>query len=248
MVKNGGGCPLAFRRQQMKENQPTSIVKEMEQHLIAKFSFEGRSNNDADRDIIVDQSGKGATMTLNFSGSWGAGDEYTLTGYYDDALCVAERGAYATIQLPVAISDDYTIICHRGYYGDSGFKSCQYSSLLGSRATDSASVSPIYMEYYDVAAPLLTQSFGRRMNRVESPVAWLTPTHYNNRELGEKSSTTSDGKVVDTLYIGRIRANVTPVNKPRAKVFSIHIFDQSFSAEDIAAYITARVLPSYQLP
>lgn len=245
--KNGGGFPLAFRRQQMSMNQPLNALAEMEAHLIGKFSFEGRSNDDADRSIVLDQSNGGSIMTLYLDSSWGKGDDYTKTGYYDDALCLAEKNAYVSIQLPQPIKEEFTIIAHRMWYNLGGFNGSRYSSLIGSSDVRNASSSPIYLEYKgdSISTPIVSRSaFAIYNDRVESPIAWLTPNMYNNREMG---ATTEEGEV-QTLYLGRLRANIAPNSMPRVVLYSLHIFKKTYSPDEIAAYIRGKILPDYQLP
>lgn len=236
------GLGLTFLRRGGQAH-PTAGAS-MDDDLIAKYTFVGRSNDDADKTIVADESGRGLPMQVNFS-NWGSGDDYTKTGYYDDCLCSFPGSSnYAHIPLSEAIGSDFTIIIEREFYNLQGL--AQYSTLLGSDSSLSTSSSAFFIEYKNSNTEIYSSVQGSRTytGRSNSPIVWMTPNTYCG--IINESYAPSNNAIATNLYIGRVRLNI--YNSQRFKIKSIHIFRKAYPAEMVANYIKRNIDSNYVLP
>lgn len=204
---------------------------------IGWYTFEGRTNSDTDREVVQDKSGRGLPMSVNFK-SWGTGDDYNKFGYYDDCICCpnAIDVAEATIKIPLShpLTDSFTIIVDRYYYNVSGMQS--YAATIGSTAAEASGTSPLLMDYSDSTPNNIRTSYrGKKLytGRSNSKIIWMTPDTYCG--FPSEESAFKNSYSVNALYLGIVRPNAGAVQ--RIKIKSVHIFDQSFSAEDVQSYI-----------
>ena len=236
------GLGLMNRRRAIASSPIAGIT--MEDYLIGKYNFIGRSNDDPDRGIVQDLSGRGNPMTLSFN-NWGKGDAYTTTGYYDDCLCSFPGSNYATIPLTEPMSDNFTIIIERAFYSGG---LANYSALLGSNSSLSSSKSTIFLEYIDAGYEGGGYScvlgakvhFGRTNG---NGIAWLTPFGYNGYMNDDFVPT--ETSYATKLIIGKLRDSVFYYQ--RFKIKSIHIFNRVFGAQEIEEYIKKNIDANYTL-
>lgn len=210
--------------------------EDIAEFLMARFSFEGRTNQDSDRTTVYETTGKGfATMTIKMA-SWTK--DY---GYQDDILVGnGDANSYGTITLAEPIGDNFTIIIHRDLLPIDEIG----GTLLGS-ASPASGQSTLWMEYKTNGA-LQTVCRGGIISseRIDSPVAWMTPNSYNG--LVNENLTTSNSYTTTQLVIGKMRTGVSSAQK--FKIHSIHIFNKSFSPSEIEKYIQKYIDGSYSLP
>lgn len=212
--------------------------EDIAEFLIARFSFEGRSNTDSDRATVQDSTGKGlATMRVLMT-SWT--QNY---GYIDDALAGnGNQNSYAYITLTEALPDEFTIIIHRDIYPEDELNN---APLLGSNSTQGSGKSALYMELKSSSGMATAyRDVVISADRIESSVAWMTPNSYNGYVNADM--TTSTSYTATQLVIGKLRTGLAVAQK--FKIYSIHIFSKSFSPSEIEKYIQKYIDSNYTLP
>lgn len=229
-----GGLGLFTRRRAIASSPVEG--EDIAKFLMARFSFEGRTNQDSDRTIAYETTGKGfATMKVQLA-SWTK--DY---GYKDDMFVGdGSSNTYGTITLAEPIGDNFTIIIHRELLPIDELS----GTLLGS-ASSSSGQSTMWMEYKTNGA-LQTACRGGVISptRIDSSVAWMTQNSYNG--LVKEGMATTNSYLTTQLVIGKMRTGVAVAQK--FKIHSIHIFNQSFSPNEIEKYIQKYIDSSYSLP
>ena len=210
--------------------------------LIGAYTFEGRSNEDADRDIVEDKSGYNNTLTLK-SMQWGfihnTLPDLIREGFWDDALWLSQSG-YGEITLPNGLTD-FTIIAKRYIYAASSGRG--WSPLVGTGKSSGKGL--FWLEYNADNGIYTTQVNGLSytISSLESEVTWLTNTHYNGHRLtGTQGNNVHDGMV----YINRFRGDVSTTKFQ--KIYAVYLFNRQLSPSEIEAFIKEKIDASYVLP
>lgn len=210
--------------------------------LIGAYTFEGRSNEDADRDIVEDKSGYNNTLTLK-SMRWGFIDDpypdLVREGFWDDALWLSRSG-YGEIALPNGLTD-FTIIAKRfAFNADAGD---QWSPLVGTGKSSGKGL--FWLEYVADNGQYTNHVNGLNytLPSLESEITWMTNTHYNGHRLtGTQGNDVHDGMV----YINRFRGDV---NTTRFQmIYAVYLFNRQLSPSEIEAFIKEKIDASYILP
>lgn len=213
------------------------------EHLIGAYTFEGRSNDDEDRAVILDKSGNGNTLSL-VDMNWGNGDSYTLTGFYDDYLCLAPRnGGYGIINYDNALdAKNITIIYSADSYGVEGLEN--YGATIGSEGYNDANTSPIYMQYSEYGV-VYSRCVDFRISKTSKyPIVnWMNYGYFNNQPM--QAIAVKDTQI-RSILVGRIRSSI-PENQ-RIKVKCIYIFNTNLDPADIEHFIINNIDPTYTLP
>ena len=211
--------------------------------LIGAYTFEGRSNEDADRDIVEDKSGYNNTLTLK-SMLWGFIDgsnpNFVREGFWDDALWLSRNG-YGEIALPKGLTD-FTIIAKRAVFGvNAGSNWCPLVGTGRSRGT-----GLFWLEYNaDDGRGYTNQVNGLMyaLTSLESEVSWMTNTYYNGHRLtGTQGNDVHDGMV----YINGFRGDVT--GGKYQKIYAVYLFNRQLAPSEIEAFIKEKIDASYVLP
>ena len=215
---------------------------------IGWYTFEGRSNSDADRNIVADKSGNGLDMQVYFE-NWGASDGYTTTGYSEGCVGSFPTTAvvvnYILIPLLKPLDDNFTIIIERARYSNAGLN--KYCALVGSCALENANASPILIEYKEEQSASYARDTKYRgkilmTTASESPIIWVTPDSYMGQEAtGQVSNTYT----IKEIYIGRVRKEAG--ESQRFKIKSVHLFSQKLTDKQIQAYINAYIDEEFAL-
>lgn len=210
--------------------------------LIGAYTFEGRSNEDADRDIVEDKSGYNNTLTLK-SMQWGVIDsaypDLVREGFWDDALWLSQSG-YGEITLPNGLTD-FTVIAKRFVFAAAAGRG--WSPLVGTGKSNGKGL--FWLEYNADNGIYTTQVNGLSytLSSLESEVTWLTNTHYNGHRLtGTQGNNVHDGMV----YINRFRGDVGTTKFQ--KIYAIYLFNRQLSPSEIEAFIKEKIDASYVLP
>lgn len=246
-----GGLGLIGRRRAISSSPVKSEWGEIFAKRIGWYTFEGRSNDDADREVVQDKSGRGLPMQVKFT-NWGGGDAYTKNGYSNDKLYVAPSAVSTAADIRIPLSaplskKGFTIILERGVYGVAGMKA--YASTMGSVATTNSNTSPINIEYIGstlTASELTTSAFGSTAykGQINDEIIWLTAESYCGKNSGSYLPT--NDYEVSLLLLAKIRPGDFAIQ--RASFKSIHIFNDNLTTEQVVAYIKAFVNPEYNLP
>ena len=210
--------------------------------LIGAYTFEGRSNEDADRDIVEDKSGYNNTLTLK-SMQWGFIHnnlpDLIREGFWDDALWLSQSG-YGEITLPNGLTD-FTIIAKRFVYGANAGN--RWSPLVGTGKSSGKGL--FWLEYIADNGQYTNQVNGLNytLSSLESEVSWMTNTHYNGHRLtGTQGNNVHDGMV----YINKYRGDVNSTRYQ--KIYAVYLFNRQLSPSEIEAFIKEKIDASYVLP
>lgn len=242
------GLGLMNRRRAIASSPVKGEMGVILANRIGWYTFEGRSNNDADRDTIMDKSGKGLPMQVVFS-NWGATDGYTTTGYFDDCLCSFPSPStlvnYALIPLAEPLDENFTIIIERTVYNNAGLN--EFCSLVGSVAVNNNSTSPLLIEYRETSSHNLVRSTNYRGLKLassvsSSPIVWMTKDSYTGQHV-EGSYTNNN--LVKELYLGRVRKDAG--TSQRFRIRSVHLFNKELTDEQILSYIHTYIDPTFTL-
>lgn len=208
--------------------------------LIGAYTFEGRTNDDADRDIVQDKSMYGNNMTL-VNMDWGASKNGVTCGYNDDALYMFQgtKAPYGRINVEL---NDFTIIVHRSELFTSALGS--YSALIGSEDISNTNVSPLIIDYTDDGTSFKSSAFGKSISkRGGSPVVWMTNSLFDNVSM-------NSGDVVGTrvgkILLGKLRINTG--NTQTIGIKGLYIFRQNLHPATIERFIQKHIDESYVLP
>lgn len=239
------GLGLMNRRRAIASSPVKGEMGAILANRIGWYTFEGRSNNDADRDIVMDKSGKGLPMQVVFS-NWGATDGYTTTGYYDGCLCsFAEKINYALIPLTEPLNENFTIIIERTRYNNAGMN--QFCSLVGSGAVETNNTSPLLIEYREASDSSYARDTRYRGLNIassasSSPIVWMTKDSYTGQRV---EGNYTNNYLVKELYLGRVRINAG--ESQRFKIKSVHLFNKQLTDEQILSYIHTYIDPTFTL-
>ena len=220
--------------------------EEMDAFLVAKFSFEGKTNNDTDRAVVYSSKGLGGALRV-IGSSWGQGDEYTINGYSDGYLCTRTAGFYAQIDLPTPLSvNNMTIIWEGASFNISGYGDGVSRCLIGSEADQNSNTSPIYIDYQETKGAFFTSAFGKRYSGYDKVnIKWITPDYYNGLPMSLYDENRKE-QTSSRLYIGTLRASLSGAFRTKTK--QLYIFNKTFSPSEIEGYIRRNIDSSYELP
>lgn len=246
MIQNGGGCPLAFRRQQMKMNQPKGVGRIMKD-CVGKYDFSTKSNSDPDRDIVYDMSGKGHNMQL-INMQWREDPNYSWvkSGFYNGGLYFlpsnATQNEYGVIVGEPLV--DFTIIVRRTYYNyDNNFFRA-WTTLVGSgRELNSSYIMMEYLAEGNVFTSYVSGK-GTYSGKTTDEVVWLTPSHYCGKKIsgGTASVRPHDGY----LYLNRLRGD-SP-GGCIGKIYCMYVFNRTLTPEELEQIIHEEISPNYIMP
>lgn len=200
--------------------------------LIAAWSAAGKSNDDADRNVLRDLTGNGHDITLN-----GFAFNTEGSGYghpeYPDALVFDGVDDYG-INEEMPILTDYTIIVKR--------------NIL-----DILSPNPVINKYgiYNGAFIFempyyknrnINYSFGSEnvVQIAENAISWQTTTSYNQQIIIKGPSI--DG---NKLCMAKLRNIESPL---KFAFYSAYLFDRSLDEQEIKAFIRKYIDADYVLP
>ena len=210
--------------------------------LIGAYTFEGRSNEDADRDIVEDKSGYNNTLTLK-SMQWGFVDsgypDLVREGLWDDALWLSVSG-YGEIALPKGLTD-FTVIAKRFAFNANAGGA--WAPLVGTGKSSGKGL--FWLEYVADNGQYTNQVNGLKytLSSLESEITWMTNTLYNGHRLtGTQGNDVHDGMV----YINRFRGDV--VSAKFQKIYAVYLFNRQLSPSEIEAFIKEKIDASYVLP
>lgn len=215
--------------------------------LVGAYSFEGRTNTEDNRNIVLDRSSNGNVMTLhNMKWGWQHSSEDLLKeGYFNDSLYFGPQSnnstAYGQILLSTPLSD-VTIICKRGAYSANDQIQQSWRSLVGSGAVSDKSV--VLAEYKNDSGQWMTGVFGKSYTGRESGrIIWLNKTHYcGNKLTGEGNNRAHDGYI----YVNKLRGDVEGGGAQR--IFCLYIFNRSLTPAEIEAFIHEHIDAEYVMP
>lgn len=225
------GLGLMNRRRAI-QSSPTQFTLAMNDNLIAMYDMSGKSNDDADRNVVADQSGKGNNISFNIAFD-------STYGYHDGRL--VSRDSY-DIYLSETLGDEFTIIIDRVFAEDI----TNYSALIGARALEDSNKSAFCGEYRDSGNVYLNTYRGGHIyeGRINSPIFFMTPNCYNG--FVNNNLVTTTNYTTNRLTIGRVR---TGAGYPQTtRIRCIYIFNKTFSPNDIERYIQENIMPDYVLP
>lgn len=246
MSNNGVGYPLAMRRQIMSKNQPKGIGNIMK-HCVAKYTFDGRTNADADRNTLYDSSGNENHMTL-YNMSWGASySDLVKEGYFNGALYLRPKAnggnSYGMVTLKTPLSE-MTLIIKRAQYAINNNLNVAWCALIGSGYEPSNAL--MSLEYKNDSGIMTSQADGLIINeRNSQDIVWMNMTHY----CGKKLTGTAAGKVHDgRVYLNKLRGNLSINGGNAQKIECIYIFNKSLTPSEIKAVITTEIDATYVMP
>lgn len=225
------GLGLMNRRRAI-QSSPTQFTLAMNDNLIAMYDMSGKSNDDADRNVVADQSGKGHDISFNTTFD-------SAYGYHDGRL--VSKDAY-DIVLSETLGNEFTIIIDREFVENI----TTYSALIGARALEDSNKSTFYGEYRDSGNVYLNTYRGGHIykGRINSPIFFMTPNCYNG--FVNNNLVTTTNYTTNRLTIGRSR---TGAGYPQTtRIRCIYIFNKTFSPNDIERYIQENIMPDYVLP
>lgn len=210
------------------------------EHLVGAYTFKGRSNDDADRATLYDNSGRGNNLSVKDSFAWGglalAGYDYTL-GFEDDAF-VFKGVSVAS----VTFDDDilgWTFIFDRDILltpsvSNGSLMWCGPNTpIYTTMEFNSSSIdSVIYGNSVSTGRYRLVTSTQR------SGVTWMNGGLVDNKEMTKLSEVSAKRQFNLGGYGGswvyRLR--------------SLHIFNTSLDPADIEHFIINNIDPTYTLP
>lgn len=242
------GLGLMNRRRAIQSSPVTTDIMES---CVGKYWFRGKKNTDADRNIVVDESGNGNDLYL-YDFTWGyedASNAWQKEGYFDDQLWFSSAGSpidtkpYGRIVMQPLNS--CTIIIKRFpvfNYTDGGMWPI-YGVLMGSGYD--LTHSRYNIEYKSPENKLVTVNAGKTVTEfINQDVVWLNDTHY----CGKKFSGTSNNRVHDgVFYLHRLRGNAD-ADKCYMRVSCIYIFNRSLTPSEIENVINSEIDSNYKLP
>ena len=240
------GLMLSEEAKDTPEEPDTPQGEEMDAFLVAKFSFEGKTNNDTDRAIVYSSKGIGGVMRV-VGTNWGAGDEYTKNGYYDGRFCTRYAGFHAQINIPVPLSrNNMTIIWNGLSYNKAGLTDSSYYALIGSVADQDTNTSPVYIDYQDPVGTFRSMAFGKSVVRYDTDgIKWMTPEYFCGYPLSLTQEVQQD-RTISLLCIGTMRPSTSGMSRTSTK--QLYIFNKTFTPSEIEGYIRRNIDSSYELP
>lgn len=222
-----------YRRRLMIAN----ALKKSDSHinypgLIAAWSAAGKSNDDADRNVLRDLTGNGHDITLN-----GFAFNTEGSGYghpeYPDALVFDGVDDYG-INEEMPLQTDYTIIVKR--------KVIQYDKLQQCGIITKRTSPAIYGAFW-LERGKDTWSYGSstQVEPINNDITWQNKASYNGTPI--RTGSLND---LNTINIGR--------NYPGGSYFismafySAYLFDRSLDEQEIKAFIRKYIDADYLLP
>lgn len=198
--------------------------------LIAAWSAAGKSNDDADRNVLRDLTGNGHDITLN-----GFAFNTEGSGYghpeYPDALVFDGVDDYG-INEEMPILTDYTVIVKREI-----FSGAQYSHVIGKRT------GTIPGAFWFERGKGDTHSFGmaNSINILNESISWQSTTSYNGTPIKK-----GEAEDIHELTIG-VASKTYPDFRGMA-FYSAYLFDRSLGEQEIKSFIRKYIDADYLLP
>lgn len=210
------------------------------EHLVGAYTFKGRSNDDADRAILYDNSGRGNNLTVKDSFGWGTlalnGYDYRL-GFADDAL-IFRGDRVATVTFDENISG-WTFIFDRDILL---FPQSDFGALMWC-----GTGTPIYttMEFNgsDIDSVVYGNSIDSGRYRLvtstqKTGVTWMAGGFVDNKEMNEMT----ERALTKTFNLGGYSGSWL------YRLRSLHIFNTSLSPEEVEHFVKTNIDPTYTLP
>lgn len=223
-----------FRRKLLESYATNKLVYP---GLIAAWSAKGKTNDDADRNVLKDLTGNGHDITLN-NFAWNTESGYS-NPKYPDALVfdgVDDYGVNESIKYVLDGCEEYTIIAKRKYIDLSKNKAPVFSiTSIGSETN-----TLFLFEHYN--GNNITFNKGISTINVSFPdeISWQTNETYNQQPIKQGTSTSVKGFV-----IGRYGRDVQFVT---VALYSYYIFNRTLSDQEIKSFIRKYIDPEYLLP
>lgn len=237
------GLGLFMRRRGLATHP--AMVDLLKDTLIGAYSFAGKSNDDADWNIVKDMSGKGADLEI-LDATNGVKDSVAgmSSGYQSDGSYFKGNGSgngYCRVAIPTL--SDFTIILKRN-----AWTSDQWKTFLGTdNAEGGSSIYIDYREANNTFSPHYARTNTHTLYSKEvknATLIWMTPTHFNGIAMDE--APTINPPAEGYMYIGKIRGNQAATT--RWQIYSLYIFNQSLPHELIEQFIQENIDESYVLP
>ena len=232
------GLGLFMRRRGLATHP--AVVDILKDSLIGAYSFAGKSNGDADWNIVKDMSGKGEDLKILGMTPSGS-DGYQADGsFYKDST---SKG-YCQVALPPL--QEITIIVKRKRYTLQAWQ-CFLSVPLPSNSDTAI----LYMDQngtnnvYDAhSCRSFTHYIKDSSINSSDGVMWMNSDMFNNKTMG-KASVNYAPFSGGNLYIGKISASTIANNW---RIYSLYIFNKSLTPELIEQFIQENIDESYVLP
>ena len=239
-----GWSSFASRIYPMSVYEYDSIEEGLYASMVAGFTFEGKSNDDADATTVKDKSMYGNDMVLE-NWTFGGGDAYTSNGYYDGALCHQGSSGRAIINLSEPISE-CTIIVDRELYSIVGLQLWQ--AIIGAEKVGNTQSSAVALEGVPDSANVGNLYFGKSVNvaatKRERAIAWMNSERTN---IARFDTGEPNGTQAQRFVLGAYR-KASSTNLDRYKIRAVYIFNKSLSVSTIEAFIRKFIDPEYVAP
>lgn len=211
-------------------------------NLIAAWSAAGKSNNDADRDVLRDLTGNGHDITLNGFAFNTEGSGYGHPSY-PDALVFDGVDDYG-VNGDMPILTDYTIIAKRELFEISGTKDKGFISYAKSMSDERVSNLFGLETYYNNwfwAVSFGSQTLISSKVNINKDIVYQTKSSYNGFVIN--NGNIEDTSPFKTIRFGRIYNNYMPL-----AFYSAYLFDRSLDEQEIKAFIRKYIDADYVLP
>lgn len=201
------------------------IKNKQHPNLISRYSARGKTNSDADRDILKDLSGNGRDIVLNnFGFTINSGYENPL---YTDGLVFDGVDDYGVSTGQPALLD-YTIICKREGAGPG----TTIASIVASKGERNAFIFEGTMTVEGQTTQYLTMSYdggGFLPEFEKGKVSWQTKDLYNGAPI-ENISEIQDGT---NLWIG----GEPTIGYGKLILYDFLLYDRTLTLEEIQTEI-----------
>lgn len=249
------GLGLLNRRRAISSS-PTEgdPLKKVLESCVGWYTFEGRSNSDADRAIVYDQSGKGNNMTL-YNMQWTSVSQYEAvkSGYYEDCLwmfpsnweqSMGYQQSYGKITMTPL--NEVTIIVNRsllppGISLENGFFA--WTCLIGSGEFSDANI--FFVETKNDSSIFYNTFRGLRYyGKEQSEVIWMNGSHYCGHIMtGTPNTRVHDG----VIYLNKLRGDYLGKGG-WLKLKGLYIFNRQLTPNEIEEFIHEYVDSTYVMP
>ena len=185
--------------------------------LVGAWNAYGRSNSDADRDVLYDYSGNGRDIKLyNF-------DFTESSGYSEGGLVSDGVDDYGQCVKGFALPDDYTVVAVRRYIE----KNTNDGALVAkSRAVNMGS---FLLEQVNGSIYSYGNANNIGYNNYPPLFVYQTKTSYCGMSITPGTDSDSEDDIL-TLFIKRPDAKNTPY---KAVLYDLRIYDHSLTAEEL---------------
>lgn len=212
--------------------------------LIAAWSVKGKTNEDADRNVLKDLTGNGHDITLN-NFAWNTESGYS-NPKYPDALVFDGVDDYG-IAVNLPRFDDFTFICLRDYLTKDTSKFQMFGLLQKQNGNNN--IDRIF-DFESCASndSFYFLSYGNQIKissimNFNKSVTWANTNSYN----GLLPIDRGDNQIYDTndFYLGKSQDNLRFFH---GIFYSAYLFDRSLDEQEIKSFIRKHIDPEYLLP